>query len=369
MTSGIHHKHPKLARAHTGRYHRNELGLLGAPCEVITAWAELIARSLDPLTTGYLDATHHQEAPSASPFSLNITRESERWTSSSRLVPDIAYVSGDTDVLLINGNHFDSSRQIVFVHPAKKESLARKPGRLTDVRLIILAEGEQEVFSFLPQDQGIPVLRINEEKKILDFLRKELNDIPPINGLVLSGGESRRMGQDKSQLSYHGKPQAAYARELLASVCETTWVSVSGNAPLPDGPAVLRDTFQGLGPYGGILSAFRHQPDRAWLIVACDLPLLDASMLHTLIRHRDPSRVATCFHNPDTGFPEPLLTLWEPRAYPVLLHYLSRGYSCPRKVLINSHVLEVDAGDPVKLMNVNTPQESDRAKQLIHGQD
>src|SRR5690606_10347080 len=74
-----------------------------------------------------------------------------------------------------------------------------------------------------------------------------------------------------------------------------------------DKAGMLIDTFQGLGPMGGILSAFRKDPNGAWLTVACDLPLLTSSTLQYLIKHRNPSKLATAFFDSDAKFPEPLV--------------------------------------------------------------
>ena len=122
-----------------------------------------------------------------------------------------------------------------------------------------------------------------------------------------------------------------------------------------------------MGPYGAILSAFREHPNHAWLTVACDLPLLSQATIETLVAKRDPSRVATCFHNPDTKFPEPLITIWEPRAYPILLEFLSQGYSCPRKVLINTDVKEIVVEQVEFMENVNDPSAYEEMLQKIKG--
>ncbi|NNE30633.1 MAG: NTP transferase domain-containing protein, partial [Saprospiraceae bacterium] len=128
---------------------------------------------------------------------------------------------------------------------------------------------------------------------------------------------------------------------------------------------VVEDSFAGLGPFGGIVSAFRHDPNRAWMTLPCDVPLVDKALLKELASHRNPGKLATCFYNPATEFPEPLITIWEPRAYPVLLQFLSQGYSCPRKVLINSEVEVVKTGQAEKLMNVNTQEERQRVIDLL----
>jgi molybdopterin-guanine dinucleotide biosynthesis protein A len=83
------------------------------------------------------------------------------------------------------------------------------------------------------------------------------------------------------------------------------------------------------------------------------------------VNRRDLSSIATAYQSPQNEFPEPLVTIWEPRSYPVLLSFLAQGYSCPRKVLINSDVTLVEAVNPEVLTNVNTPEDFDRVKQKL----
>ena len=174
------------------------------------------------------------------------------------------------------------------------------------------------------------------------------------------------MGKDKGQIEYHGKPQRLYMADVLNEICDETFLSVrsSKNESATDYP-FLEDTFYDLGPFGAIASAFRHRPNAAWLVVACDLPLLDLETLDFLVKNRNPSAIATAFNSPVNQFPEPLISIWEPKSYPVLLQFLAQGFSCPRKVLINSDVQLVDAPDGQKLMNVNRPEELKKAIELI----
>jgi molybdopterin-guanine dinucleotide biosynthesis protein A len=59
-----------------------------------------------------------------------------------------------------------------------------------------------------------------------------------------------------------------------------------------------------------------------------------------------------------------LITIYEPKAYPILLQYLAQGYSCPRKMLINSEVEIVEVEDDF-IRNINTPEEFETAKKEI----
>ena len=238
---------------------------------------------------------------------------------------------------------------------------------MTKVVLILFTKGISEIPPYLKEVlsnqnlENIPTYDIDNISSITDFLKNNLEkNIPTINGLVLAGGKSRRMGQDKGKINYHGKPQREHAFDLLSNCCNQTFFSCRPEQSAdPDlfGMPIIFDNFLGLGPFGAIASAFRENPNTAWLVVACDLPLLYKDALDFLIQHRDPSKVATAFNSPDNEFPEPLITIWEPRSYPILLSFLSQGYSCPRKVLINSEVALVDAPDTRVLTNVNSPED------------
>lgn len=199
-----------------------------------------------------------------------------------------------------------------------------------------------------------------------DF-RKEPAESPRLNGLVLIGGKSTRMQADKGSLVYHGKSQREHLYELLSTHCEKVFISCNRQqaSELKEKFPVIEDRFLGLGPMSGMLSALQSEPDAAWLVVACDLPYLTDRSLEYLIKHRNPSKTATAFMNSANEFPEPLITIWEPRSYQVLLQFLGQGTTCPRKVLINSEVELLQAPDTDELRNINFPEERREAMEKL----
>lgn len=188
-----------------------------------------------------------------------------------------------------------------------------------------------------------------------------------INGLVLAGGKSIRMGRDKSSITWHGKEQQYYVADLLGSFCQTVFISRRAEQAETDHSyRTLVDSYTGIGPYGAILSAFALRSDIAWLVVACDLPFIDRKTLTFLLENRDASKMATTFQSPFDGLPEPLITIWEPKSHQILLSYLSKGYTCPRKVLLkHNDACILQAPDAESLMNVNTPEDFAKAEKLI----
>jgi len=161
-----------------------------------------------------------------------------------------------------------------------------------------------------------------------------------MNGLLLVGGRSRRMGSDKSELTFHdGLTQRERGIKLLESVCDQVFVSVRNEEDADDNSIV--DAFGEIGPLGAIASAQQAHPNSAWLVLACDLPLLDESHLKTLCEGRDPSLEATYFTSATDGFPEPLCAIWEPSTVKVVHSAVDVGKRCPRSVLknLNGHAL------------------------------
>ncbi|MCD2421406.1 NTP transferase domain-containing protein [Niabella pedocola] len=194
------------------------------------------------------------------------------------------------------------------------------------------------------------------------------NNRPPLNGLVLAGGRSTRMGNDKARIKWYGKEQRYYAADLLRGFCEEVFISCRPEQVNDVDAAykALPDSFLNMGPLSGILSALRLQSANAWLVVACDLPLLDKRSLQFLIEHRAAGKIATTYQSPVDGLPEPLITIWEPGSYPVLLRFLGEGITCPRKVLLNSNTFVLETGNGAALMNVNTPEDAEQAKRMMN---
>lgn len=187
-----------------------------------------------------------------------------------------------------------------------------------------------------------------------------------IFGLVLSGGKSTRMGQDKGLISYHGVPQREYLYNLLNSVCEKTFMSVRSDQKIASyfNTIVDRDEFR--GPYNGLLSAHRKYPDVAWLVLACDLPLIDKESLKELIHRRDSKKMATAFAQRENPLPEPLCALWEPEALRTSIAYLEAGNgTCPRKFLINNDVSLIFPERPEVLLNANSQEDYKEALQKL----
>ncbi len=383
-----HQKHTKLTRPDHGTFARNEWAIIGTPCGRIKELAFQLTEKLSAkYNVGYVDADHKsadEEKGSgrdkSSAMAFGASAEYTDKITFHRLdiekhMDQFQYrqLFNDQDLVLINGNHFKGKKQIIVLDPKKEASLGKKLDRLTDVALMLTTDDQTDLYPFLKehlQGQSVPVLPINDFDGIAEFLQKEMEKaIPKVFGLVLAGGKSVRMGEDKGQIDYHGKPQREFAADLLQPFCEKVFISCRADQmdEIESAYDLLPDTFIGLGPYGAILSAFREYPNHAWMVIACDLPLLNTDTLDFLLKKRNPSKTASAFKSPVSQFPEPLIAIWEPKAYPTLFNFLSQGYSCPRKVLINSDIQLLEVADEKTLINVNEKADLDKISGHLKG--
>jgi len=190
---------------------------------------------------------------------------------------------------------------------------------------------------------------------------------PPVYGLLLSGGGSRRMQRDKAHVEYGGEPQLFRAWRLLEAVADQAFISARKDQcddPVRAGLPLIADSYDSIGPAAGILSAQEVHPGVAWLVLACDLPLLDLGTLQRLLTERDPGADATAFTSRHDGLPEPLCAIWEPASHALLLRRYEDGQYCPRKALIRSNTkLLPPPGDA--LDNINSPADLEQMRMAI----
>ena len=150
--------------------------------------------------------------------------------------------------------------------------------------------------------------------------------------------------------------------DLLSAVCGEVYISCRRQQAglLDRRQRRIFDAIPDQGPAGGILSAFRFAPQRAWLVLACDLPRVTPESVRFLLEHRDPSVAATVYVHPVDRRLQPLFAVWEVRALESLAARAARGNLSPRRTLEGLDCRLLPAADADVLTNVNSPQECER---------
>lgn len=138
-----------------------------------------------------------------------------------------------------------------------------------------------------------------------------------INGIVMCGGKSTRMGRDKGLLPAEELTWAGTAAQLLASLQIPVAVSINPaqqtaySKIFSEAQLVIDDRELDLhGPLHGILSCHRKYPQQHLLVLACDLPFMTDAILQTLLsqQQEDPGYEAYVYLNQNEA--EPLCALY-----------------------------------------------------------
>lgn len=355
-----HTKHTNLVKKHNDNFATNEIAILGTKCGVIANLVHEVSTKLSTYNLGYFDASHAKdiEQNTLSEYTFHHDGNLQINTSSTINKYEQRLQFYNHDLVFINGNHYQAAKQILILDPEKEASVKKRLDQLTNIQFVIKLNENCDYFDCLleryPTIQNITSYTINQVDNISNHIHNLIKaTIAPVKGLVLTGGKSTRMGTDKSELIYHKKPQKQHVKELLEKCGLTSFYSVKNPS---DKKNEIHDTFLNLGPFGGICSAFQKDPNTAWFVMATDVPFVNEKLIRLLLQQRNPSKIATTVKGKNKEFVEPLITIYEPKAYGKLLAYLAQGYSCPRKMLINSDV-EVIEVDNDLIRNINTPEE------------
>jgi len=184
-------------------------------------------------------------------------------------------------------------------------------------------------------------------------------DIPPLYGLVLAGGRGERIGFEKIALRVSGEFLVRRQIALLNRFAERAFVGIRhdqrGHEAVSD-LACVEDAAPSAGPMTGVRSAFRCRPNAAWLVLACDMPLVTDTTLRTLVEARDPRRWATALMASD-GLFEPVLAIYEPAIRPLLEQRAADGRYSLRDALADADVRLECVDDDRVLRSINTPED------------
>lgn len=162
----------------------------------------------------------------------------------------------------------------------------------------------------------------------------DINSIKLINGrwtmkmdataIIMAGGKSKRMGQDKSMLVVNGEPVIKHIfnqlhphfSQILVSSDDLQRYSFLGVQVVPD-----EDT--GKGPLMGIASALRLSENEVNFVIACDIPQIDISFVRQMVRESKDFDVVMPQNGPSHY--EPLFAVYKKSTLPAIDKAIAAG--------------------------------------------
>lgn len=168
--------------------------------------------------------------------------------------------------------------------------------------------------------------------------------------MILTGGQSRRMGRDKASLPLGGKSMSLTLAERFAPLGEVAF-SVNERGRFETGAfAELVDRYPGQGPLNGLVSALCGSGEDPVLLVATDMPGVTAEAARTLLDSLG-EHDACLYEN------EPLFGVYRRRCLRLAEEQLQKGENAMRAFLARLDVRRLPLADAAIVANLNTPDE------------
>lgn len=122
------------------------------------------------------------------------------------------------------------------------------------------------------------------------------NNSPYVNGYILAGGKSSRMGEDKGLILFNGKPMIVHVIEQLKPAVQKIFIVSNNKAYEQFGLEVIGDLVTDIGPAGGILTAISHTDSDYNFICSCDMPFIKTDSINFLIEQSFDFEITVATH-------------------------------------------------------------------------
>jgi molybdopterin-guanine dinucleotide biosynthesis protein A len=186
------------------------------------------------------------------------------------------------------------------------------------------------------------------------------------SGAVLTGGASTRMGTDKAFLEVGGEALATVAHRALVEAGASEVMAMGGDLERlrPLGFTVHPDSAPGEGPLGGILDALRLASTDVVVVLACDQPAVDATLVRRLLEamtDEDDAAVPVV-----DDMPQPLAAAYRKRALAALAAAFAAGERSPRRALVDLRWRAIEGVDASALCDVDDREDLARYASAPH---
>jgi molybdenum cofactor guanylyltransferase len=191
-----------------------------------------------------------------------------------------------------------------------------------------------------------------------------------VMGAVLAGGRGTRLGEPKAVVELAGRPLISYPLEALERTGLDVVVVAKRDTPLPElSVPVWYERDEPVHPALGLATVLQRTPTESVLVVGCDMPFVTTDLLAHVASLPHPLAVPSA-----AGRLHPLIGLYARGLATLFAFALGQEQSLQQTVaehgphLIDESELE-QFGDVERLLfNVNTPEDLERAAELLRGE-
>lgn len=128
-----------------------------------------------------------------------------------------------------------------------------------------------------------------------------------LTGIILAGGKSLRMGQDKGLILLNDRPLITYAIEALKPLVSELLIVANSPGYEHFGYRVIPDLIPDSGPLGGILTGLTHSNSEWNVVLSCDTPFVSTKLFEHMLSNTNGHQAVLARHE---GELEPLAGLY-----------------------------------------------------------
>ena len=179
----------------------------------------------------------------------------------------------------------------------------------------------------------------------------------PITGIILAGGQSRRMGRDKGLIIFNGKKLVEYPVSVLSQICSKLFISTNSNAYNYLSLPVIPDIYPAIGPMGGIYSGLLSSETQHNIFLPGDMPFVDSEILEILLEKKEEFEIIVPSVN---DWPIPVCGYYNTSVLSGLENQVNAGRYSLQDLIRNCNSLVIDIKDENlvrKLRNINTRED------------
>lgn len=181
-----------------------------------------------------------------------------------------------------------------------------------------------------------------------------------ITGIILAGGENKRMGRNKALVEWRGKSLLNWVFDAVTPLCTEIIVSSNEVIPVGSGVKIVPDRFKKIGPAAGIESGLFSSTTELNLVVSCDTPMISTGFfIYMLSKHQD-KEISIPIHD---GVNEPMIGVYNKSVQGVFEMAIKSGKNKPPAIIKSCRYQEVPIDESLNFyhrdlfLNLNSPED------------
>ena len=174
-----------------------------------------------------------------------------------------------------------------------------------------------------------------------------------ITGIVLAGGDSLRMGQEKASMIFDGASLIERSISLLDHFCNSIIISSNNKNLIHLGHEIVEDMHHRIGPIAGLFASLKASATERNIVIPCDTPFITIDVYEKLLRSSESHHAVVA--GTDDDLIEPLIGIYHKSVVEILYNQIEKGDYKLHNALKLVHTKVKTFPDKTLFTNINSP--------------